>query len=178
MGIVKTDKKTSYYDYFLVTYDTAWDANLQYGCLCDVGFRGVACSIVECPTSYDAMDSETCEKYSEWVKWGTYASNEKALQDKNGNPKSPSLIDHKGNTILIREWNKPPVAPSRSNTTRLRSTRATAPPLVITAVAVVIVTPPPVSASASAVSQVPLVRRLLIFSKYHIYCSYNSNCLT
>lgn len=89
----------SYYDYFLVTYDEAWDAGMQYGCLCDVGFRGVDCSTVECPTSYDAMDEETCKKYSEWEKWGTYASNKDAL----GVGKSPSLNDQ-GNTILIREW--------------------------------------------------------------------------
>merc|ERR1719472_563018 len=62
-------------DFSLVTYDKAWDAGMQYGCLCDVGFRGVDCSLAECPTSYDAMDKETCEKYSEWEKWGTFASN-------------------------------------------------------------------------------------------------------
>jgi len=105
-SIVKTDKKTSYYDYFLVTYDKAWDAGMQYGCLCDVGFRGVDCSLAECPTSYDAMDKETCEKYSEWEKWGTYASNLEALTDKDGKKYSPS-INGQGNTILIREWNKP-----------------------------------------------------------------------
>merc|ERR1711964_783454 len=27
----------SYYDYFLVTYDSAWDSDMQYGCLCDPG---------------------------------------------------------------------------------------------------------------------------------------------
>merc|ERR1712224_1055523 len=100
---------TSYYDYFLVTYDNAWDAGMQYGCLCDVGFRGVDCSDSECPTSYDPMDQETCEKYSEWEKWGTYAGNQFALEDPNGGPgTSPSLIVlYKGNTILIREWNAP-----------------------------------------------------------------------
>jgi len=94
---------TSYYDYFLVTYDEAWDANMQYGCLCDVGFRGVDCSNAECPTSYDPMDEETCEKYSEWEGWGTFASNKNAL----GTDQSPSLISFKGNTVLIREWNHP-----------------------------------------------------------------------
>merc|ERR1712000_677446 len=80
--------QTSYYDYFLVTYDKAWDAGMQYGCLCDIGFRGVDCSEVECPTAYDAMDKETCTKYSEWEVMGTYAGNENAL----GAGKSPSLI--------------------------------------------------------------------------------------
>lgn len=96
---------TSYYDYFLVTYDKAWDAGMQYGCLCDIGFRGVDCSVVECPTSYDAMDKETCEKYSEWEKWGTYVTNQEALT-KDGVKYSPSIYGQ-GNTILIREWNNP-----------------------------------------------------------------------
>merc|ERR1719456_1810267 len=69
---------TSYYDYFLVTYDDAWDAGMQYGCLCDIGFRGVDCSEIECPTAYDAMDKETCTKYGEWEGWGTFAYNLKA----------------------------------------------------------------------------------------------------
>merc|ERR1712072_473864 len=105
--IVGKEAKTSYYDYFLVTYDKAWDAGMQYGCLCDVGFRGVDCSSAECPTSYDAMDKETCEKYSEWEKWGTHATNQEALCCKKDGktPYSPSL-NGQGNTILIREWNK------------------------------------------------------------------------
>jgi len=97
---------TSYYDYFLVTYDDAWDAEMQYGCLCDIGFRGVDCSQVECPTSYDPMDEETCEKYSEWESWGTYVNNQLSLGE-TGSKYSPSLIGFKGNTILIREWNAP-----------------------------------------------------------------------
>jgi len=92
---------TSYYDYFLVTYDAAWDAGLQYGCLCDIGFRGVDCSEIECPTAYDAMDKETCTKYGEWEGWGTYTYNKDAL----GSGQSPSLTEFQGNTILIREWN-------------------------------------------------------------------------
>merc|ERR1712098_633222 len=73
---------------------------MQYGCLCDIGFRGVDCGQGECPTSYDPMDEETCEKYSEWEGWGTYATNRLSV-----NSDSPSLINFKGNTILIREWN-------------------------------------------------------------------------
>lgn len=98
----------SYYDYFLVTYDNAWDANKQYGCLCDIGFRGPDCSEIECPTAPDAMDEETCVKYSEWERWGTYASNANAL----GSNQSPSLYGQ-GNNILIREWD----APARGNIT-------------------------------------------------------------
>merc|ERR1712146_409120 len=53
-----------YYDYFLVTYDNAWDSDMQYGCLCDVGFRGADCSLMECPSAEDPLDEETCTKYS------------------------------------------------------------------------------------------------------------------
>ena len=97
---------TSYYDYFIVTYDAAWDAGMQYGCLCDVGFRGVDCSIVECPTSFDPMDQETCEKYSEWESWGTYSSNHQSKVSSTGAKSSPSL-GLQGNTVLVREWNEP-----------------------------------------------------------------------
>jgi hypothetical protein len=60
-----------YYDYFRVTYATAWDSDLHYGCKCDIGFRGPDCSLVECPTSEDPMDQETCSKYSNWFKYET-----------------------------------------------------------------------------------------------------------
>merc|ERR1712072_444785 len=165
-SVVKTGKKvTSYYDYFLVTYDKAWDAGMQYGCLCDVGFRGVDCSLAECPTSYDAMDKETCEKYSEWEKWGTYVSNEFSITDSKGNKKSPSINDQ-GNTILIREWNKPLRGTTTIPYNPIEEYPCNVPPLAITAVAVVCVTQALVSANASVVSQVLLVKRLLIFSKY------------
>jgi len=76
----------SYYDYFLVTYDNAWDSDMQYGCLCDVGFRGADCSLMECPSAEDPMDEETCTKYYAWEKTGT----------------TPTT----GNTLLASEWNK------------------------------------------------------------------------
>jgi len=77
--------QASYYDYFLVTYDNAWDSGMQYGCLCDIGFRGVDCSEIECPTSYDPMDQDTCDKYADWETQGTSGV---------------------GNTILIIEWDQ------------------------------------------------------------------------
>jgi len=104
------NKKTvtgSYYDYFLVTYEKAWDSGMQYGCLCDIGFRGVDCNTVECPTSYDAMDEETCKKYSEWEKWGTYAGNEFAIIDPVTKKATSPSLHGQGNTILIREWHDP-----------------------------------------------------------------------
>lgn len=36
-------------------YDTPWDANKQIGCVCDVGYRGLDCSMVECPSGPDPM---------------------------------------------------------------------------------------------------------------------------
>jgi len=74
----------SYYDYFLVTYDNAWDSDLQYGCLCDVGFRGADCSLMECPSALDPMDKGTYDKYVEWETQGTSTT---------------------GNTLLASEWN-------------------------------------------------------------------------
>ena len=56
----------AYYNYFRVSYDAAWDSGMQYGCLCDQGFRGADCSLVECPTDQDPMDSELCTKYAAW----------------------------------------------------------------------------------------------------------------
>jgi len=72
-----------YYNYFRVTYATAWDSELHYGCKCDVGFRGPDCSLVECPTSEDPMDQETCTKYTNWY-----------------NTETPSG----GNTVRLDQW--------------------------------------------------------------------------
>lgn len=77
---------SSYYDYFLVTYDNAWDSDLQYGCLCDIGYRGADCSLIECPSSPDPLDVESCTKYLVWEQTGTSANT--------------------GNTLLANEWNK------------------------------------------------------------------------
>jgi len=34
-------------------YNGAWDSGLEFGCLCDSGFRGNACTMQECPSSAD-----------------------------------------------------------------------------------------------------------------------------
>jgi len=75
----------SYYDYFLVSYDEAWDSDMQFGCLCDVGFRGADCSLIECPTAEDPLDEETCLKYHVWTQGGTSGGKT-------------------GNTLLASEW--------------------------------------------------------------------------
>mmetsp|Transcript_19354 Transcript_19354/g.18692 ORF Transcript_19354/g.18692 Transcript_19354/m.18692 type:complete len:233 (-) Transcript_19354:542-1240(-) len=36
-------------------YSTPWDADKVVGCVCDLGFRGVDCSEVECPSGPDFM---------------------------------------------------------------------------------------------------------------------------
>merc|ERR1719261_52113 len=43
---------------YRVTYDNAWDSGMHYGCLCDAGYRGPSCALVECPSSKDALDDK------------------------------------------------------------------------------------------------------------------------
>jgi hypothetical protein len=37
------------------TYETPWDADKQVGCVCDAGFRGPDCRLVECPSGADVL---------------------------------------------------------------------------------------------------------------------------
>jgi hypothetical protein len=37
-------------------YDAPWDAMKTVGCLCDVGYRGSACELQECPSGPDPLD--------------------------------------------------------------------------------------------------------------------------
>jgi hypothetical protein len=39
-------------------YKTSWDSFYNYGCLCDQGFRGPDCSMMECPSDVDVMNGE------------------------------------------------------------------------------------------------------------------------
>merc|ERR1711918_24121 len=47
-------------------YIGAWDSGIQYGCKCDVGFRGESCAMKECPSTADPQgyygndDGEDC----------------------------------------------------------------------------------------------------------------------
>lgn len=36
-------------------YSTPWDADMQLGCVCDLGRRGPDCSLLECPSGSDVM---------------------------------------------------------------------------------------------------------------------------
>lgn len=46
-----------YYTTFMATYDEAWDTSLQTGCLCDSGYYGADCSLRECPSNSDPLDT-------------------------------------------------------------------------------------------------------------------------
>lgn len=46
-----------YYTTYMVTYEDAWDSTLQTGCLCDSGYYGADCSLRECPTNSDPLDT-------------------------------------------------------------------------------------------------------------------------
>ena len=46
-----------YYTTFMATYDDAWDSTLQTGCLCDSGYYGADCSLRECPSNSDPLDT-------------------------------------------------------------------------------------------------------------------------
>jgi len=46
-----------YYTTFMATYDDAWDSTLQTGCLCDSGYYGADCSMRECPSNSDPLDT-------------------------------------------------------------------------------------------------------------------------
>jgi hypothetical protein len=37
------------------TYMTPWDAERNFGCICDSGYRGYDCSLIECPTGADIL---------------------------------------------------------------------------------------------------------------------------
>jgi hypothetical protein len=37
------------------TYSTPWDAEMQLGCICDLGRRGPDCSLLECPSGSDVL---------------------------------------------------------------------------------------------------------------------------
>jgi hypothetical protein len=46
-------------------YSGAWDSGHQMGCLCDNGYRGSDCSLIECPSGYDpAYHSDAPDHHS------------------------------------------------------------------------------------------------------------------
>merc|ERR1712188_271862 len=43
---------------YFASYDKAWDSDMHYGCLCDQGYRGPSCALVECPSANDPLDDK------------------------------------------------------------------------------------------------------------------------
>jgi len=47
---------------YATTYNSAWDSDHLYGCLCDRGYRGSNCALVECPSSDDPLDDKCSDE--------------------------------------------------------------------------------------------------------------------
>jgi len=55
---------------YLISYDSAWDSQMSFGCKCDVGYRGPDCSLVECPTGADILDDFCSEDdVNGWIEF-------------------------------------------------------------------------------------------------------------
>jgi len=66
--LLQTDLSTeSFKENYIATYDNAWDSNHLYGCLCDRGYRGANCALIECPSSADPLDDKCSRDESELV---------------------------------------------------------------------------------------------------------------
>ena len=44
------------------TYTAPWDANKHVGCVCDLGRRGPACSLIECPSGPDVLGGDGADQ--------------------------------------------------------------------------------------------------------------------
>ena len=53
-----TDSTEHFHANYKATYDNAWDSSHLYGCLCDRGYRGANCALIECPSSNDPLDDK------------------------------------------------------------------------------------------------------------------------
>lgn len=56
-----------YQSTYIATYANAWDSGMHYGCLCDAGYRGPDCSLIECPSMDDPLDDK-CPEPEEKLK--------------------------------------------------------------------------------------------------------------
>merc|ERR1712025_565323 len=54
----KADWTELFKETYFASYDKAWDSDMHYGCLCDDGYRGPSCALVECPSSDDPLDDK------------------------------------------------------------------------------------------------------------------------
>jgi len=57
----KNDHTELFKETYFASYDMAWDSDMHYGCLCDQGYRGPSCALVECPSSDDPLDDK-CDR--------------------------------------------------------------------------------------------------------------------
>lgn len=57
-----------YYTTFMATYDGAWDSTLQTGCLCDSGYYGADCSMRECPSNSDPLDTSCTTENADGIE--------------------------------------------------------------------------------------------------------------
>jgi len=88
---------------YIATYDDAWDSNHLFGCLCDTGYRGPNCALIECPSSNDPLDDkcsheedyETVENFQvqKWAATGSLGWREAYAESK-----SPDQIADKCDT--------------------------------------------------------------------------------
>merc|ERR1712176_1373674 len=54
----KSDHTELFKETYFASYDNAWDSDMHYGCLCDDGYRGPSCALVECPSANDPLDDK------------------------------------------------------------------------------------------------------------------------
>lgn len=54
----KTDWTEKFRENYFASYDSAWDTDMHWGCLCDQGYRGPSCALVECPSATDPLDDK------------------------------------------------------------------------------------------------------------------------
>merc|ERR1712224_639624 len=59
----KTDWTEKFRENYFASYDSAWDTDMHWGCLCDQGYRGPSCALVECPSATDPLDANGRKVY-------------------------------------------------------------------------------------------------------------------
>jgi len=70
--LLQTDLSTEMFkENYVATYDDvlngAWDSTHLYGCLCDRGYRGANCALIECPSSADPLDDRCSTEEDEYT---------------------------------------------------------------------------------------------------------------
>eukprot|EP00644_Phytophthora_capsici_P015497 jgi/Phyca11/127589/e_gw1.70.205.1 len=55
--------KNDYNLFYSATYDTPWDADRIYGCVCDFGYSGADCSLRQCPYGDDPISTSQVDEW-------------------------------------------------------------------------------------------------------------------